>query len=130
MTAAGAAPILFAEPENRGAALSAFETLAERKHARVEEIRAGVAVLRGLLADYGAAHGGRFWLYGSAVTDRLRFDSDVDLLVDFPQEQATQAVDFVEAECARLRLEADVQSKAWCKEGFLKRVAATAVVIP
>ena len=84
--------------------MESVQTLAQRKRARVEEIRAGVASLREALAAYGRAHGGRFLIYGSAVSGRLHYDSDVDLLVDFPEPQTADAVDFVELACARLKL--------------------------
>ncbi len=105
-------------------------TLAQRKQARVEEIRAGVACLREELVAYGRAHGGRFLIYGSAVTGRLHYDSDVDLLVDFPPPQTAAAVDYVEEACARLKLKVDVQPKAWCKEAFLARITPQAQAIP
>ena len=95
--------------------MGSVQTLAQRKQARVEEIRAGVASLREALAAYGRAHGGRFLIYGSAVTGRLHDDSDVD---------------FVEETCARLNLPADVQPKTWCKEAFLERIMPQAQVVP
>ena len=106
------------------------QTLAQRKLARVEEIRAGVARLRAELAEYGRAHGGRFLIYGSAATGRLHYDSDVDLLVGFPAATASAAVDFVEEACARLKLKVDVQPKAWCKAAFLSRIAPQTQAIP
>ena len=110
--------------------MGSVQTLAQRKQARVEEIRAGVASLREALAAYGRAHGGRFLIYGSAVSGRLHYDSDVDLLVDFPAPATSAAVDFVEETCARLRLKVDVQPKTWCKEAFLERIMPQAQVVP
>jgi predicted nucleotidyltransferase len=106
------------------------QTLAQRKLARVAEIRDGVARLRAELAAYGEAHGGRFLIYGSVVTGRLHYDSDVDLLVDFPATAVSDAVDFVEEACARLKLKVDVQPKAWCKEAFLSRIMPQTQAIP
>ena len=110
--------------------MGSVQTLAQRKQARVEEIRAGVACLREALAAYGRTHGGRFLIYGSAVTGRLHYDSDVDLLVDFPAPATSAAVDFVEETCARLNLPVDVQPKTWCKEAFLARIVPQAQVAP
>ena len=110
--------------------MGSVQTLAQRKQARVEEIRAGVASLREALGAYGRAHGGRFLIYGSAVSGRLHYDSDVDLLVDFPEPQTAEAVDFVELACARLKLRVDVQPKSWCKEAFLARILPQAQVLP
>ena len=109
--------------------MTLVQTLAERKRARVEEIRAGIDVLRKKLTEYGRAHGGKFMMFGSAVTGRLHYDSDVDILVDFDDVGVGAALDFVETECARLELIADVQPKAWCKKEFIARIAPGSLVI-
>ena len=116
--------------EQTATPMGSVQTLAQRKQARVEEIRAGVASLREALAAYGRAHGGRFLIYGSAVSGRLHYDSDVDLLVDFPAPATSAALDFVEETCARLKLKVDVQPKTWCKEAFLARIVPQAQVAP
>ena len=110
--------------------MSAVVTLTERKAARAEEIRAGFERLRGELADYGRAHGGRFWIYGSSATGHFHFESDIDILTDFAPEGTASAIRFVEAACLALHLKADVQPKAWCTPAFLQKVSATALVLP
>jgi predicted nucleotidyltransferase len=110
--------------------MSNVQTLEERKRARAEEIRASFACLRDELTEYGRSHGGRFWVYGSATTDRLRFDSDIDILVDFDAASTAAALDFVEGACARLRLKFDVQPKKWCSAAFISRIAPTALILP
>jgi hypothetical protein len=52
-------------------AMTRVQTLEERKRARVEEIRAGLDVLRIKLTEYGRAHGGKFMMFGSAVNGCL-----------------------------------------------------------
>jgi len=110
--------------------MESVQTIEQRKEARVEEIRAGLVRLRDQLADYGRLHRGKFWIYGSAATGRLRFDSDIDILVDFDDARIADALDFAESACGRLRLKPDVQPKTWCSAAFLDRVSATAVVLP
>jgi len=110
--------------------MTAVQTLDERKRARAEEIREGVGRLRDELAEYGRTHGGRFWLYGSAVTDRIRYDSDIDILVDFDPLRTAAAFDFLESACARLRLKLDAQPKAWCTAAFIDRISLKALVLP
>lgn len=110
--------------------MSGVTTLTERKKARAEEIRAGFDRLRKALADYGRAHGGRFWVYGSAATGDFHFESDIDVLVDFDPARITPATDFVEGTCAALRLKADVQPKSWCTPAFLEKISANALVLP
>jgi predicted nucleotidyltransferase len=41
------------------------------------------------LAEYGRAHDGKFVLYGSAVSGRIHYDSDVDIIVDFEEDDLT-----------------------------------------
>lgn len=105
-------------------------TLDEQKRARVEEIRTDFARLRAELADYGRTHGGKFWIYGSAVTDRLHYDSDIDVLVDFDRSQTPAAFDFLESACTRLKLKLDAQPKAWCSPAFIDRISSKALVLP
>jgi len=108
----------------------AVQTLDQRKRARVEEIRAGFDRLRQRLAEYGHEHGGKFWVYGSAVTGLLHYDSDIDILVDFDRSQTPAAFDFLESACAELKLKLDAQPKAWCSPAFLERVSSKALVLP
>jgi predicted nucleotidyltransferase len=105
-------------------------TIEERKRARVQQIRAGFARLCDALSDYGRAHGGRFWVYGSAAVDRFHYESDIDLLVDFPEPQTSAAITFVESTAAQLSLKADVQPKAWCTSEFVDRISKQARILP
>jgi predicted nucleotidyltransferase len=110
--------------------MEAVLTLDQRKRARAEEIREGVGRLRDELAEYGRAHGGRFWIYGSAVTGRIRYDSDIDVLVDFDRSRMAAAFDFLETACVRLRLKLDAQPKSWCTAAFIDRIVPKALVLP
>ena len=107
--------------------MSAFLTLKARKAARLAALRDALATLRVSLADYVRANGGRFLLFGSAARGDLRHDSDIDVLVDFPEDTLAAAWRFVEDECWRPDLEPDVLPLAWCKLGFLAHVAAETV---
>jgi predicted nucleotidyltransferase len=103
-------------------------TLAQRKSTRLAVLRAGLDAFRATLADYGRAHGGTFVLYGSGARGTLRHDSDVDLLVDFPDCHA--AIGFAEEAAERFGLRLDVQPLAWCRPKFLSHIAADQVRIP
>ena len=104
-------------------------TLTERKKARVAQIRSGIERLRVELAAYAREHGGRFWLYGSAASGDLRYDSDVDILVDFEEAGLSAAVGFAEQTCVRLHLKPDIKPKHWCTDEFIRRIAPKAQVI-
>ena len=105
-------------------------TLADRKRFRIDEIRAGIRALRQELARYGRAHGGTFWLFGSAANGRVHYDSDIDILVDFGEAQTAAALAFAEGACIRLRLRPDISPKSWCTPAFIDRIKPTALVLP
>jgi predicted nucleotidyltransferase len=97
-------------------------TVPERKAIEVARRQAAVAELVPLLRAYATAHGGRFLLYGSAARGTMHYNSDVDIIVDFPEESRGAAWDYAESECARLRLPPDITYLAWCGPGFLAHI--------
>lgn len=105
-------------------------TLTERKKARTEQVRQGVERLKVVLADYAGKNHGRYWLYGSAASGNLRYDSDADILVDFAPAALPAAMTFAEEACARLGLKPDIKPKSWCKPEFLRRIEPKALVLP
>ena len=109
----------------------AVQTLTERKAAAIAAKLAALATLRPALAERARALGGRFLLYGSAARGELRYDSDVDLLLDFPDAAAMSAAwDFAETECARLGLEYDILPIGMCNARFLAHVLPEAISLP
>lgn len=95
--------------------MAAIRTLSERKTAAAAAKAAALDRLRPALVDAARGLGGRFLLYGSAAQGRLRHDSDIDLLLDFPDDAATTAAwDAAKRECAGLGLECDARPLAWC----------------
>ena len=97
-------------------------TLKERKAAEAERRLRAVDDLRSALAEYAREHGGRFLLFGSAARGDMRYDSDVDILVDFPRDTLDDAWNFAERACWDRRLEPDITPLSWCKGRFLERV--------
>jgi predicted nucleotidyltransferase len=104
-------------------------TLKERKAAEAERRRRAVDDLRSALAAYAGEHGGRFLLFGSAARGDMRYDSDVDILVDFPADTIDAAWNFAERACWDRRLEPDITPFAWCKGRFLERVTPDLQVV-
>jgi hypothetical protein len=101
-------------------------TLAERKKARVDQIRRGIEQLRGELAAYAARYGGRFWLYGPGG---LRYDNEVHILVDFPAEILFAATTLAEQTCGHLGLRPNIMPKSWCTAEFIQRIAPKTLVL-
>jgi predicted nucleotidyltransferase len=110
--------------------MTEVQTLADRKKARVEEIRAGFARLREELTIFGLSHRGKFWVYGSAATGEFHPDSDIDIIADFDDTQIIHALDFVEETCGRLGLKPDVLRKSWCTGAFLEKIYPKALLLP
>jgi hypothetical protein len=104
-------------------------TLAERKAAEATRRQHAVTELRLALDPYARAHGGRFLLFGSAGRGRMRYDSDVDILVDFPPDRQVAAWNFAERACWDRRLDPDIMTSAWCTEDFLALVRPKAEVL-
>jgi len=104
-------------------------TLTERKAAEAERRQQAVESLRVVLTDYARAHGGRFLLFGSAARGTMRYDSDVDILVDFPPEALDDAWNFAERACFERRLEPDITPFSSCRGRFRERVAADLQVL-
>jgi predicted nucleotidyltransferase len=106
-------------------------TIAARREARLTALQGGVAALRERLAAAAPPLRGRFLLYGSAARGELRHDSDVDLLLDFPDEATTRrAWELAEAACRDLGLRADIRPLEGCGGRFLAHVMPEAVPIP
>ena len=100
-----------------------IHTLAQRKADAAAAKSAAVKWLRPVLAAAAQGLGGRYLLYGSAARDALRHGSDVDLLLDFPDDMAsTAAWDAAEAACAALDLPCDIRPLRWCDARFLAHV--------
>ena len=104
-------------------------TLPERKAAEAARRQRAVAELRRALDAYARAHGGRFLLFGSAASGDMRFDSDVDILVEFPPDRQVAAWNFAERACWDRRLTPDIMASSWCTEDFLALVRPKAEVL-
>jgi predicted nucleotidyltransferase len=104
-------------------------TLKERKANEADRRRRAVEDLRSALAEYARAHGGRFLLFGSAAKGTMRYDSDVDILVDFSGDAQHDAWAFAEYACWDRDLEPDIMPYTWCRPDFLAHVSPDLVVL-
>jgi len=105
-------------------------TIAERKAREAARRRAAVADVILDLRRYGAEHGGRFLVFGSAAEGRIGADSDLDVVVDFPAGAEMLAVEHVEEICKKCRIPVDVLAKSATKAAFLDRISPRTLVIP
>jgi len=97
-------------------------TLTQRKAAETERRQRSVDDLRTALTEYARTHGGRFLLFGSAARGTMRYNSDVDLLTDFPEAETSSAWNFAERACWERGLDPDVMPRSWCKADFLTHI--------
>jgi predicted nucleotidyltransferase len=97
-------------------------TLKERKAVEAERRQRSVDDLRAALTEYARAHFGRFLLFGSAARGTMRYNSDVDILTDFPEAETSSAWNFAERACWDRGLDPDVMPRCWCKDDFLAHI--------
>src|SRR5690242_3824001 len=103
--------------------MAGIVTLKQRKAAEAERRRRAVEELRAALAAYARAHGGRYLLFGSAARGEMRYDSDVDILLDFPPDSLDDAWGFAERACWDRELDPDITPFSGRSERFLARIA-------
>jgi predicted nucleotidyltransferase len=111
-------------------AMKEVVTVPQRKARETARRRAAADRAIAELKAFAAGDGGRFMVSGSVAENRMSFDSDFDVVVDFPLERENAAVEFVEDLCRRLNLPADVHLKSLASARFLARIADHAVTLP
>jgi hypothetical protein len=109
--------------------MSRIVTLSEIKAAEAARRREAVTALKADLAAYARTHGGRFLLFGSAARGTMRYDSDVDILVDFPPDFLDEAWSYAERACHARDLDPDISPLAWCRGRFRDRVTPDLLVL-
>lgn len=105
-------------------------TIAERKQREADRRTRAAEEIARRLAEYGDRQGGRFLLYGSAARGTMTYDSDIDLLIDFPEGRLDDAWRFAEQVVAEFDLSLDAMPLAWCKPAFWDRVLSEARSVP
>ncbi|GJD97268.1 hypothetical protein OCOJLMKI_4496 [Methylobacterium iners] len=112
------------------ATASAVTTLAQRKASEAaRRLQAAEAVVDALGA-YARRECGTFVVFGSYVTGTMRFDSDLDVLIDFPPERAAAAWCFVEDVCAEHGVPPDIHDASTSWPVFTQRVRAKGLALP
>lgn len=105
-------------------------TVAERKSRETARRRAAADLIMSEMRTFGAARGGRFLIFGSAAEGRMKFDSDLDVVVDFPADMESEAIEFVEDACRKQDLPADIHLKSRSSGRFLNRIRRHVVQVP
>jgi len=95
-------------------------TLQQRRSQWMAEKQANLALALDALSRYAKQHGGKFYLFGSALDDRFALHSDVDIIADFGSPDADW-VAWLEAEdiLSKYSLQIDGRPKSGCTKEFL-----------
>ena len=108
--------------------MSGVVTLAERHRRKMDQMERAVVEIDARLTAYAREHGGRFIRYGSTAQGRMRQHSDVDIIADFGDPDATQdAANYAETICAELQMKPDV--RYYVSPAFLKTVIEHGIVL-
>lgn len=105
-------------------------TVSERKERRLSRLRDNINVIRSELADYGREHGGRFVLFGSIARGDFRYNSDIDILVDFPSDLERQAWRFAETLCTDHSVLPDIHLASETTDPLMSRIVVEGVPLP
>ena len=104
-------------------------TIAERKTREATRRRLASIAIMDELRTFAIGQQGRFVVFGSVAENRMSFDSDLDVLIDFPQAGESAAVAFVEEVCRARNLPVDILLGSQASEGFLARISGHAVTL-
>jgi predicted nucleotidyltransferase len=105
-------------------------TVSERKSREAARRCAAALNVMAEAREYALTRGGRFYVFGSVAAGRIKYDSDFDVVVDFPFGIEAEAADFVEEACQRRRLPSDVHLKSRASKRFLDRIRDQIVSLP
>ncbi len=104
-------------------------TVAERKSEEAARRSAAVDAVVAELRDHARRLGGRYILHGSAARGAMRYDSDVDLILDFPSATEGEAWRLAETACDRHRLPCDILPLAMIEGRFRSRIEVEGTVV-
>jgi predicted nucleotidyltransferase len=105
-------------------------TVSERKAREAAHRRSAAREVMALVREFAVTHRGRRYVFGSVAEDRMKYDSDFDVVVDFPPDMETEAAEFVENANQRLDLPCDVNLKSRATDKFLDRIRDQMVILP
>lgn len=105
-------------------------TVSERKAREAAHRRSAAREVMALVMEFAVTYRGRRYVFGSVAEDRMKYDSDFDVVVDFPPDMETEAAEFVENANQRLDLPCDVNLKSRATDKFLDRIRDQMVILP
>ena len=107
----------------------AIVTVSERKALETSRrVHAAEAVVEAM-ETYARAQGGRFIVFGSFVDRRMKYGSDLDVMIEFDASNRGSAWEFLEALASRFDLPVGLFDRATTKDSFVQRVETTGLVL-
>lgn len=110
--------------------MTGIVTVAERKIREAGRRRAAADFVIAEMRVFGTDRGGTFLIFGSAAEGRMKFDSDLDVVIDFPAELESEAYDFVEDACRGRGLPVEIYLKSRSSIRFLDRIRDRTIQVP
>ena len=105
-------------------------TVQERKTRRAEQLRAAAKSAIAKLRIYATERSGQFLVFGLAARNDMQFDSDFDVIVDFPLGAQSAARDYAEDICRSVGLTPDVHLISEASPTLMSRVSRDALTLP
>jgi len=104
--------------------MSKIITLQERRERWMAEKRKNLALALEALSAYAKEHGGKFYLFGSALGDKFALHSDVDIISDFgsPEKDWEAWID-AEDILYKYKLQIDGRPRSGCSKDFLSIIS-------
>ena len=100
----------------------AIVTVAERRARELARLTTAVTTVTRALAGYARANSVRFVIFGSFARGDFDVSSDLDLMVEGPQEHLRSARAFAETICERDGLRHDVYLVSEVSERLMSRI--------
>ena len=81
------------------------------------------------MSAHAHQYGGRYVVFGSFMNGNFRYDSDLDVLIDFPAGTRADPWGFLEDLSRKHGMPIDIHDASYCKKAFVDRVLAEGTAI-
>lgn len=103
--------------------MTEIRTLKQRREDELARMREAIRAVEQALTRYARDHGGRYVIYGSVARGEYRPDSDIDIMVDFPDAVRLASELFAEDICYQRGLRPDIWPMRYCGDRLLERIS-------
>ena len=104
-------------------------TVAQRGEKEARRRAEAAALACSSLSEHARRLGGRYILYGSAARGTMGWESDLDILLDFPSGSEAEAWRAAETVCRENDVPLDIMPMAWTEPRFVEKVLQEGIVL-